>query len=438
MAVSGCFPDHNLLLGLSRDISEATEREAVARILHHCGVWATRHGSAQRRISVVDDKIVAFVNLTGRFGFNSGVQRVTRETLARWYPSGEIELTVMTDDGTALRALGESEADRVIAWNQTKSDDTSELDDDDFALIVPWRTTLFLPEIVSGTNALTLGALARFTPNTCVALVYDSIPASTGFAVPRLENLRFSTYLSMLKYFDKGIAISASSAEEFQGFTAALEAQGLRGPEITSVLLPIEHIPETDGADEPSADELPLVLSVGSNEPRKNQLAVIYAAEVLWRRGLAFRLQIVGGRGDTGLTEIGEAARALRSLGRSIEVLRDVDESTLSRAYKSARFSVFVSLHEGYGLPVAESLAVGTPVVTTRYGSTAEIAEGGGCILVDPRDDDEIVEAIASLLTDDTLLGSLNEQIDARRDATWDDYAVAIRASVTGESGALA
>ena len=39
---------------------------------------------------------------------------------------------------------------------------------------------------------------------------------------------------------------------------------------------------------------------------------------------------------------------------------------------------VFPSVHEGYGLPVAESLALGTPVITTEYGSTAEIAAGGG------------------------------------------------------------
>ena len=47
-----------------------------------------------------------------------------------------------------------------------------------------------------------------------------------------------------------------------------------------------------------------------------------------------------------------------------------VSDAELADAYQAARFSVLVSLHEGYGLPVAESLGYGTPVITTNYGST--------------------------------------------------------------------
>jgi glycosyltransferase involved in cell wall biosynthesis len=270
-----------------------------------------------------------------------------------------------------------------------------------------------------------------------VAIVYDTIPASSGFSVPRLENHRFTTYLSMLKYFDEAIAISASAAEEFDGFRTALAAQGLDGPAVSSTLLPIEHIPAEAQPADATHDDLPMVLSVGSNEPRKNQIAVVYAAEMLWRQGKKFRLLIVGGRGDTGLTQIGDAATALLSAGRPIEVIRDISESRLADAYSRARFSVFVSFHEGYGLPVAESLAVGTPVIATDYGSTAEIAEGGGCILVDPRDDDALTAAMGKLLDDDKLLATLHEQIEDRDDTSWDDYARDIRNVVFVSKGAL-
>jgi glycosyltransferase involved in cell wall biosynthesis len=84
---------------------------------------------------------------------------------------------------------------------------------------------------------------------------------------------------------------------------------------------------------------------------------------------------------------------------------------------------VFPSLHEGFGLPVAESLALAVPVVTSNYGSTAEIAREGGCLLVDPRNDDAIAAAMRKLLTDDHLHARLLAECLARTPRSWADYA---------------
>jgi glycosyltransferase involved in cell wall biosynthesis len=100
-----------------------------------------------------------------------------------------------------------------------------------------------------------------------------------------------------------------------------------------------------------------------------------------------------------------------------------VSEEELWQAYHDASFTVFPSFHEGYGLPVAESLACGTPVITTNYGSTREIAEGGGALLINPRDDDELTDAIRRALTDDALLEKLRAEAVARSPRSWDDYA---------------
>ncbi len=72
---------------------------------------------------------------------------------------------------------------------------------------------------------------------------------------------------------------------------------------------------------------------------------------------------------------------------------------------------------------MAESLALGTPVITSEYGSMAEIAAGGGALTVDPRDDHAIADAMRDLLTDDALLAQLESQARARPSRTWDDYA---------------
>jgi glycosyltransferase involved in cell wall biosynthesis len=72
---------------------------------------------------------------------------------------------------------------------------------------------------------------------------------------------------------------------------------------------------------------------------------------------------------------------------------------------------------------VAESLAFGTPVITTSYGSTEEIASTGGSLLVDPRDDEAIVAAMRKLLLDDDLVQELRDQIKARPLRSWQQYA---------------
>ncbi|TQL54650.1 glycosyltransferase [Subtercola boreus] len=436
IAVSGCFPDQAQLFALRRDLRGVSARDATARILHHCGVWTARHHSHLRTISVVSDKPVVFTDFTARYGFNSGIQRVTRQTLSRWPDTDGYTLCALTLDGTGLRTLDEVERSRVLEWagddDSKRADEEHDDDDREAVLVVPWNTTFFLPEVIVGRGTTTVTALARFTANRTIALGYDAIPVSGAHYVSRGLTQLFVTYLSMLKYFDEVVAISQSTHDEFEGFSQALETQGLPGQQVSTVSLPIEHIPAEPLAAsdeellEAAEDVVPMVLSVGSNEPRKNQLAVIYASEVLWRRGAEFSLVVLGGRGDKYFTDIADAVAALAANGRRIQIRRDVDEADLARAYDEARFSVFISIQEGYGLPVAESLAVGTPVITTSYGSTAEIAAGGGCLVVDPRNDDEIVEAMGRLLGDDDLLARLENEIAERDDTTWDDYAAAI------------
>jgi glycosyltransferase involved in cell wall biosynthesis len=62
--------------------------------------------------------------------------------------------------------------------------------------------------------------------------------------------------------------------------------------------------------------------------------------------------------------------------------------------YRGARCLVYPSLYEGFGLPVLEAMACGTPVVTSLGGATEEVA-GGAAVLVDPRDSSSIAAGIA-------------------------------------------
>jgi glycosyltransferase involved in cell wall biosynthesis len=117
------------------------------------------------------------------------------------------------------------------------------------------------------------------------------------------------------------------------------------------------------------------VLAVGTLEPRKNLGNAVVAAK---RAGV--ELRVVGAPGWGGVEVPGWAGR--------------VDDAELAALYRGARCLVFPSLYEGFGLPVIEAMACGTPVVTSRGGATEEVA-GGAAVLVDALDPDAIAAGIA-------------------------------------------
>jgi glycosyltransferase involved in cell wall biosynthesis len=142
------------------------------------------------------------------------------------------------------------------------------------------------------------------------------------------------------------------------------------------------------------------VLSVGSREPGKNRGLLLRALALLRDQGIECDLAVVG---QEAWRYEGEAALVERlGLGKLVRFLGYVPDDDLPALYSAATVFAYPSLYEGFGLPVLEAMACGTPVLTSNVSATAEVA-GDAALLVDPRDTRAIAEALGRLLSDETL-----------------------------------
>ncbi|MCC2312920.1 glycosyltransferase [Cellulomonas xiejunii] len=369
-------------------------------------------------VRVVVGAHVVDVNHTVSTDLATGIQRVAKETARRWSATHDVLPVAWTDGFLAMRELDAVESARLTPGRDPASP----------GIVVPWRSTVLVPELAAEhSRSHRLLSLARHSGNRTGVIGFDCVPltsaetTATGFASVFYGNL------AAVRHFDRVAAISDAAATEYEGWRRMLAAVGSSGPDIRAVALPaVAPAPTADdlvaARDRFCVGDLPMVLVVGSHEPRKNHLAVLHAAERLWREGVEFSLTFIGGNA-WGSDEFAGRLAALERAGRPVESASRVPDPLLWAAYRLARVTVFPSLNEGFGLPVAESLAAGTPAITSAYGSMREIAADGGALLVDPRDDDDLTDALRRVLASDDLHRELVAACAARPARTWDDYA---------------
>lgn len=148
----------------------------------------------------------------------------------------------------------------------------------------------------------------------------------------------------------------------------------------------------------------PYILAVGTIQPRKNYTRLIEALAMLHADGTETALVIAGGKGWKE-TAIYDTVTRLR-LETHVKFLGYVDDSDLPALYTHAAAFAMPSLYEGFGLPVLEAMACGTPVVTSSVSSLPEAA-GDAALLVDPTNAEAIADALRRILTDTDLAKSL-------------------------------
>lgn len=169
----------------------------------------------------------------------------------------------------------------------------------------------------------------------------------------------------------------------------------------------------------------PYLLYVGPCSPRKNTLRLVQAFGYLkHRHHIPHQLVLAGTPGQF----FPQVRSQVAQMGLTDDVIfvGPVSDDTLAGLYNGAEVFVFPSLYEGFGLPVLEAMACGTPVVTSNCTALPEIAGGAAALVEDPIDVENVAAIIHQVLEHSDYQDLLQQRGLARARAfSWKDCATA-------------
>jgi glycosyltransferase involved in cell wall biosynthesis len=200
---------------------------------------------------------------------------------------------------------------------------------------------------------------------------------------------------------DRVVAVSEATGADLRAvFPAAAER-------VVVVPAAAESLPAPGAEDALRAIGIasPYLLFVGTREPRKNLARLVRAFAMVCERFPQLQLVIAGGDGWGSQREF-DALLATPALAARIKTTGRVDDRQLATLYAHALCLAMPSLYEGFGLPLLEAMAQGTPAITSTSSSMPEVG-GDAATLVDPTSVDSIAQAIVRMMEEPGLREAL-------------------------------
>lgn len=382
-------------------------------------------------------KIYYFIHLVGRDQGNSGIPRVSRN-LGKALASmpGVTLVPVRWDEKTSavvhaetvfLDTMRRHDGPRLVQAGEAGK--PIHLD----SMAGEWLLVPEVPHLGSHDPAYpslqfpVLPGYARLHGLKIAAIFHDALPLThfneeTSFEpVP----LSFITYVQGLSVCDVILPVSRASG---MGLTSLFGRYGIAPSAerlIEPLLLPEELVGVPRLAYLTSFDQNTAFGAEfcmwGTIFPHKNYIGGMEAfVRLLERRPeLDLTLHHIGLVSGGCVERVGRLVR--RAKGR-IQMHGALSDKDLAGVVQRCRASLFVSRAEGYGLPVAESLWMGLPCITSAIAPMTEIAAGGGALVVDPNDIDSIARGMEQVASDRDTQDQLTRALRQRVFRTWDDY----------------
>jgi glycosyltransferase involved in cell wall biosynthesis len=283
-----------------------------------------------------------------------------------------------------------------------------------------YNQTLLIVEPIQGerivNRLLYFGSLGNLS-----VLVYDLLPISNPefFAASSIQS--FPNYLNLLSKATNIVTISDFTLNQVQKFTDANLHRTIK-----SIHLPIGF---KEPLEDKSKDEvIPKFLCVGSIEPRKNHLSILRAAEDCWEKGYEFQLVLAGGQGWDNASII-DYCKDLKTKNRDLRIINDASDLALLDLYCEAFAYISVPWVEGFGLPLAEAMSTGKPVIASDIASHREFGDKKNVFFVNPDDVQGIANLMSGLLSthsDEELKGIVHQE-----SYSWAEYSEELLRAIT-------
>ncbi|MDI6739180.1 MAG: glycosyltransferase family 1 protein [Candidatus Edwardsbacteria bacterium] len=280
------------------------------------------------------------------------------------------------------------------------------------ALRVYWNRHLFYPSRLKKTSAdlyhildhSYAHLLSKLPPERTIITCHDLMPLMVeGYEKSWGGKLSIASFRHSVSYLYKARHVIADSEATKKALGDIL---GLADKNITVVPMGVDRAFFDYRRQDNIGRNGPIkVLQVGATaEPYKNTMNILRAfSSILQRMGSQVRLVKVG----KPYTPAQQSFIRDNGLQGYIEQLGFVDRLRLPGIYASADVLLMPSLWEGFGLPVLEAMAVGTPVVTSRRGAIPEIA-GNAVVYIEPDDPEDVARGVKDLLLDNRLRETLS------------------------------
>ena len=366
-----------------------------------------------------------YVDHTSRFGRQTGIQRCVRSIAGALIGAGIPVRPVVWDRALADFTPASSAAlHHLVRWSGPAASQWSVPQP---AQPHPTDQWLLIVELVSGPHqpsAHQLRAAADRRGWRVAWIFHDAIPlrwAHLYGAGAAQTASHHAAYMAGLADFELVLANSHTSAAHLRQFWRQRPCTPRHPVQALPLAMELPAVPRLE-APSPLAAGQPLpILSVGSLEPRKNHRALLKAVAALVAQGrFPAELVLVGWANDP---QVVAMVRRALALGLPLRWEADAEDQHLAELYRWCHFTVYPSLEEGFGLPVAESLWLRRPCLCSGEGALGELARAGGCLPVDSGDWRALASGLERLLHEPALRQRLQAELHGRPLRTWATYA---------------
>ena len=289
------------------------------------------------------------------------------------------------------------------------------------------KPVFLFPEVILDGTAKDRVRWANSNGCTPAFIFYDMLPMYAADFVSREVAAAFPSYLAALGASKAIFAISQFSLSEYERWQRDRGLAPTADREVVWLPAQFGDRPRVRGVRTVGCDPIEL-LCVSTIEPRKNHTVLIDAFKRLLRKvSRPVRLNLVGNSyaGEQGLSEW---IRSVCAQEPSIVWHGIVRDDSLEQLYGRARFTIYPSLTEGFGLPIVESFWMGCPCICHSGGVMSELAAAGGCTTVDMTSADALANGMERLIMNDEIHDELSRQACERELNDWHDYGEGIAA----------